>query len=103
MAASPIPANPPLPDLPAFPAADALFAFLAGQRNDLEAPAVAPCRPIADVLAALAAQPDCRLARMSGSGATCFGLFAAEPTALAAADALRRARPDWWVAAAPVG
>jgi 4-diphosphocytidyl-2-C-methyl-D-erythritol kinase len=39
---------------------------------------------------------------MSGSGATCFGLFRAEPPALAAAAAIRRARPDWWVAAAPV-
>ena len=47
--------------------------------------------PIAEVLAALAAQPGCRLARMSGSGATCFGLFAAERPALAAAAALRRA------------
>jgi 4-diphosphocytidyl-2-C-methyl-D-erythritol kinase len=96
------PANPPLPALPAFPDADALFAFLAGQRNDLAAPAVEAVPAIADVLAALAAQPACRLARMSGSGATCFGLFATGPAALAAADALRRARPEWWIAAGPV-
>jgi 4-diphosphocytidyl-2-C-methyl-D-erythritol kinase len=57
---------------------------------------------IADVLAALAARPGCRLARMSGSGATCFGLFAAGPATLVAADALRRARPAWWIAAGPV-
>ena len=96
------PANPPLPDLPAFSAADALFAFLVGQRNDLEAAAVEGVPAIADVLAALAAQSACRLARMSGSGATCFGLFATAPTALAAVEALRRARPEWWIAAGPV-
>ena len=38
---------------------------------------------------------------MSGSGATCFGLFATEAPALAAMSALRAARPNWWVAAAP--
>ena len=48
-------------------------------------------------LAALAAQPGCRLARMSGSGATCFGLFAAEPEALAAAAGCAgRGRPGGW-------
>jgi 4-diphosphocytidyl-2-C-methyl-D-erythritol kinase len=93
--------NPGMPDPPRFASAEALFAWLAAQRNDLEASAVALAPPIADVLAALAAQPGCRLARMSGSGATCFGLFTAEPPALAAADALRRARSTWWVAAAP--
>jgi 4-diphosphocytidyl-2-C-methyl-D-erythritol kinase len=94
--------NPGLPGTPRFVGAEALFAWLAAQRNDLEPPAVALAPAIADTSAALAAQPGCRLARMSGSGATCFGLFAAGPPALAAADALRRARPAWWVAAAPV-
>ncbi|MEO0992391.1 MAG: hypothetical protein AAFX62_01155, partial [Pseudomonadota bacterium] len=42
------------------------------------------------------------LARMSGSGGTCFSLWPTEAEALAAADALRLARPGWWVAAAPV-
>lgn len=63
--------------------------------NDLEPAAVALCPPIAGVLAAIAARPGCRLARMSGSGATCFGLFAAEHEALDAARDL--ARPGWWV------
>jgi 4-diphosphocytidyl-2-C-methyl-D-erythritol kinase len=89
--------------VPAFAAADALCVYLAAQRNDLEAPAIDLCPGIAEARAALAARPGCRLARMSGSGATCFGLFAAEPAALAAAGAIRRARPAWWVAAAPVG
>jgi 4-diphosphocytidyl-2-C-methyl-D-erythritol kinase len=92
--------GPPMPALPAFADADALAGFLAGQRNDLEPPAIAAVPPIAEVLAAVAAQPGCRLARMSGSGATCFGLFAGEAPAAAAAAALRRARPDWWIAAA---
>ena len=95
--------NPPLAAPPALPDAAALAAFLAAQRNDLEIPAAALAPPIAEARAALAAQPGCRLARMSGSGATCFGLFAAGPEALAAAAALIRARPGWWVAAAPVG
>jgi 4-diphosphocytidyl-2-C-methyl-D-erythritol kinase len=79
-----------------------LAAWLGAQRNDLEAPAVALAPLVAEALAALAAQPGARLARMSGSGATCFALFADGAAALAAAEALRRARPSWWVAAAPV-
>ena len=64
-----------------------------GQRNDLEAAAVAVAPPIADVLAAIAARRGCLLARMSGSGATCFGLFATAAAAEAAAADLDRARP----------
>lgn len=96
-------ANPALPEPPAFPAPEALFAWVADQRNDLETPATQAAPVVADAVAALAAQAGCGLARMSGSGATCFGLFGAKARALAAAAALRRARPAWWVAAAPVG
>jgi 4-diphosphocytidyl-2-C-methyl-D-erythritol kinase len=71
----------------------AMAADLAACGNDLEAPAVALCAPIAQVLAALRAQPGCRLARMSGSGSTCFGLFDDASAANAAAAALR---PAWW-------
>ena len=85
--------NPPLPPPPAFPTAEALFAWLAAQRNDLEPPAIAAAPVISETLAAIAAQPRCRLSRMSGSGATCFGLFAAEAPALAAAETLRHVRP----------
>ena len=95
--------NPGMGAMPAFPDAACLFDWLAHQRNDLEPPAVALAPPVGAALAALGAQPGCRLARMSGSGATCFGLFAAQAPALAAADALRAAEPGWWVAAAPVG
>ena len=58
----------------------AMAADLGQLRNDLEPAAVALRPVIADVLAALAAAPGCLLARMSGSGATCFGLFARSPT-----------------------
>lgn len=63
-------------------------------RNDLERPALSLQPVIGDVLAALRAQPECRLARMSGSGATCFGLFDEAATAASAAERLRR--PGWW-------
>jgi 4-diphosphocytidyl-2-C-methyl-D-erythritol kinase len=85
---------PPLRDL------RALVAFLQGTRNDLEPAAIRLVPVIAQVRAALAAQPGCALARMSGSGATCFGLFEDGARAEAAAAALRVAEPAWWVNAA---
>ena len=93
--------NPPGPPPPAtgFDAVAPLVDWLRTQRNDLEGPAVACCPAIGDVLEALSDAP---LARMSGSGATCFALWPGEAEALAQADRLRRARPGWWVAAAPV-
>ena len=72
---------------------------LAAYRNDLTEAALSLCPAIGDVLAALEAQPECLLARMSGSGATCFGLFATASAARAAAVALGRDNTDWWVAA----
>ncbi|RSV35570.1 4-(cytidine 5'-diphospho)-2-C-methyl-D-erythritol kinase [Sphingomonas sp. ABOLE] len=66
-------------------------------RNDLEPPARAIAPAIDAVLAALAAQPGVLLARMSGSGATCFALFETEAARDAAAATLRR--PEWWLAA----
>lgn len=76
--------NPPLPDLPArFADLAALVAWLAGTRNDLEAAAIDGAPAIAETLAELRAMPGCLMARMSGSGATCFGIFAAEAAPLA--------------------
>ncbi|MFO1061485.1 MAG: 4-(cytidine 5'-diphospho)-2-C-methyl-D-erythritol kinase [Dongiaceae bacterium] len=86
----------PLPD------AAALAAALAARGNDRAAPARSLAPAIDRVLAALAATPGCLLARLSGSGATCFGLYAAAAAAEQAAAALRRAEPGWWVAAAPM-
>ncbi len=74
--------------------AAAMAGDLATLRNDLQAPAIALCPTIGAVLAALEAAPGCLLARMSGSGATCFGLFPDAAAAAAAAGAL--ARPGWW-------
>lgn len=74
--------------------------WLGAQRNDLEAPAAALCPAIGEVLAALA--QGALLARMSGSGGTCFALHGDAAGAQAAAARLRAARPDWWIAAAPV-
>jgi 4-diphosphocytidyl-2-C-methyl-D-erythritol kinase len=81
----------------------ALLAFLAEQANDLESPAISLQPVIADALAALRARPGCRLARMSGSGATCFALFGSTDEATAAARALETAHPDWWVRATTLG
>jgi 4-diphosphocytidyl-2-C-methyl-D-erythritol kinase len=78
---------------------DALIAYLKSQPNDLETPALALQPVIADVIAGIARQPGCLLARMSGSGATCFGLFAADEAAAAAERALKAAHPAWWAAA----
>ena len=72
-------------------------------RNDLETPAIVRVPEIADVLAALRAAAGLRLARMSGSGATCFGLFGSEGEAAAAARAIAAAHPAWWVAACSIG
>jgi 4-diphosphocytidyl-2-C-methyl-D-erythritol kinase len=76
-----------------------LAALLKERGNDLEAPARTICPAIGDVLAQLARQPGCLIARMSGSGATCFALFAEVGAATEAAFALARARPRWWVKA----
>ena len=74
--------------------APAMAASLAALRNDLQPPAVRLSPPIGATLAALAATPDCLLARMSGSGATCFGLFPSAAAASRAAALL--AHPGWW-------
>ncbi len=88
--------NPPLPDLPAGADADGLVAWLAGCRNDLQPPAIGLAPGIADALDALTAQ-GALLARMSGSGATCFGVFPDADAAAAAADLVAAAQPRWWV------
>ncbi len=80
--------------------AAAMAADLARLHNDLQPAAIALCPPIADVLAAIGVQPGCLLARMSGSGATCFGLFAQPGQAHLAAAVL--SRPDWWVWSGPL-
>jgi 4-diphosphocytidyl-2-C-methyl-D-erythritol kinase len=81
----------------------ALAAGLASLGNDLEKPAIRLQPVIADVLRVLAALPGCQLARMSGSGATCFGLFATAREAGLAARSLRAEHPTWWIRATTLG
>jgi 4-diphosphocytidyl-2-C-methyl-D-erythritol kinase len=93
--------NSPGPPLPASGLSEfkALIDWLARQRNDLQAAAISICPAIGEVLAALGDAP---IARMSGSGATCFTLHGSEADASAQRDRLRNAHPNWWVVAAPV-
>jgi 4-diphosphocytidyl-2-C-methyl-D-erythritol kinase len=78
---------------------DDLLVLLNVQPNDLEAAAIAVAPAIANVLDALRAASGCRLARMSGSGATCFGIFESAVAAKDAATVLRGEFPNWWVEA----
>jgi len=73
--------------------AAAMAAELARLGNDLQAPAISLCPVIAEVLAAISVSPGCLLARMSGSGATCFGIF---PNVASAASAAAALPPAWW-------
>lgn len=75
---------------------------LASGGNDLAAPAGELMPEIGEMLAALAATTGCLLTRMSGSGATCFGLYEDSSAAGAAVNTLRAAKPGWWVAPAPL-
>ncbi len=93
--------HPPLPALPVLADAAALAGWLTQTRNDLEPAATALAPAIATVRAALSAAEGCLLSRMSGSGATCFGLFPAEAPARTAAARIAQAQPGWWTAAAP--
>lgn len=96
-------ANPAGPRPPArFSNLDHLTSWLGTCRNDLEAPARALRPSIGRCLSALTWRPECRFSRMSGSGATCFGMFETEIEALTAADEIRTQEPAWWVVAAPV-
>ncbi|MBO9711168.1 MAG: 4-(cytidine 5'-diphospho)-2-C-methyl-D-erythritol kinase, partial [Caulobacter sp.] len=66
-------------------------------RNDLQRPAVALEPRIGRVLDLLAGEPEVLLARMSGSGATCFALCAGDIEAEGLAERIEQMRPDWWV------
>jgi 4-diphosphocytidyl-2-C-methyl-D-erythritol kinase len=83
--------------------AAALIAFLSRYGNDLAPPAIACAPVIAEVLAALQALPGVKLARMSGSGPTCFALFDSSGEAEAAERHTQIEHKDWWVAATVIG
>ena len=80
------------------PDAAALATELAARRNDLTEAALTLVPEVGPVLQRLAELPKALLARMSGSGATCFALFADRAAALAAARELAAAEPGWWIA-----
>ena len=94
----PFSAPDPLTESPAD--APALALALAARRNDRTPPAVSIEPVVGEMLAAITATEGCLLSRMSGSGATCFGLFATQAQASEAATKLQLARPGWWVAPA---
>ncbi len=85
---------------PSFASAAALAAFLSGARNDLEAPAIGFAPGIGACRDVLRASEGCALARMSGSGATCFGIFETRDRAAAAAKRIADEHPHWWAVAA---
>jgi len=95
--AAPSPSGANAPDLaPVISARDAA-AILRTCRNDLEDPAVRLRPEIGEVLSLLAAQPETLLARMSGSGATCFALCENGPSAAALEARIQARAPHWWV------
>ncbi len=79
-----------------------LAAALFSRSNDLTDAAIQTAPAIGEVLAVLEELDGALISRLSGSGATCFALFAGQAQADAAAQSLRRDHPDWWVAAAPL-
>lgn len=83
----------------ALPDAVGLAGMLAKRRNDLTDAAIGLMPEIGNVLTILEQQPACLIARLSGSGATCFGLFESRGAAREAAAMIAAARPDWWVVA----
>jgi 4-diphosphocytidyl-2-C-methyl-D-erythritol kinase len=95
--------NPPMPKLPTpLDRAALLSLWLADTRNDLEAPATELVPSIASIVHAIAATSGCVSARMSGSGATCFGLYGSAAAAHQAAHDLRENFSGYWVAATPL-
>jgi 4-diphosphocytidyl-2-C-methyl-D-erythritol kinase len=94
----------PLPALPPrFKSTLDLVHWLRQTRNDLIDPARVVSLKAVAAAKALAADPDCAFARMTGSGATAFGLFMSQAAAERAAERLKAAKPAWWVAAAMTG
>ena len=90
-------------DLPRWRDALELAVWLRQMRNDLERPARQIAPQVSDTLALLAALPGALIARMSGSGATCFALFPDPLAASAGASVLAGQRPAWWVRSCALG
>lgn len=96
--------NGPMPTPPEqFGRVQELISWVADRRNDLQRPAVTLFPEIGYVLRALEFSNGCKLSRMSGSGATCFGLYENERFAQAAATRLSQLHPTWWVKSCVLG
>ncbi|MEW2913039.1 4-(cytidine 5'-diphospho)-2-C-methyl-D-erythritol kinase [Leisingera sp. JC11] len=92
--------NPPMPqDILSFTSGEDCAAWLAEQRNDLEAPAITVAPGIARVLSDLRNSRQSLLARMSGSGATCYALYPTKKAAHMAAYEIGAEHPEWWCSA----
>jgi 4-diphosphocytidyl-2-C-methyl-D-erythritol kinase len=85
------------------PDREGYLSYLCRQANDLERPAILLAPMVGETLTALRTLSGCSLARMSGSGATCFGLFDCTRAAAAAAKILRERHPGWWIRATAIG
>jgi len=95
---APGPAAPP----PELISGEVLLDWLPQTRNDLMAPAINLSPSIVDALDVLNAANNCHFARMSGSGATCFGLYPDMQSAKDAAQTIQNANPGWWVQATTI-
>lgn len=89
--------------LPTFQDHTGMTEWLGGMRNDLQASCEALVPEVSQALKALAGCEGAGLARMSGSGSTCFGLFETLSQADAAAQKIARAHPEWWVKSCVLG
>lgn len=87
----------PMLPIPEFKSINNLVSWLNCQRNDLETAAKKLCPSVSKTLYQIGKIENCLLARMSGSGATCFGLFENALSAASAASMLKQSFPSWWV------
>ena len=94
--------QPPMPDVPKVSSVKDLAEWLSGTRNDLQQPAIEIAPVVGQAIDLLAKQSGCLIARMSGSGATCWGMFGSKQEADAAAANLQAMRPDWWSVATKI-
>ncbi|MGR3617607.1 MAG: 4-(cytidine 5'-diphospho)-2-C-methyl-D-erythritol kinase [Paracoccaceae bacterium] len=94
--------NPPMAEnLPRWNGFHEFVSWISAQRNDLESPAINQVPEISEICTVLR-QTGASVSRMSGSGATCFGLFSNVELAQTAATKIRAAHPSWWIKAGQV-
>jgi 4-diphosphocytidyl-2-C-methyl-D-erythritol kinase len=99
--AAPMSSTPVIPEQ--FARTEDLIAYLGRRGNDLERPALQLLPLIAEIKAILSARAGCLLARLTGSGPTCYAIFDSRESAVEAATVIAAAQPDWWVQATEFG